>query len=583
MKVNQVNEGDLGGNGRSVCVLKFGSSVLGAEEDFEEAVHEIYRYVRRGDLVVAVVSAMGNTTNTLVEQGTRFGGGAGGGQRGTAYALLLAGGEMTSVALLTLALERVGVSAAPLNINQLGLKTNGDPLDAIPLGVNQEFVASCFAEHSVIVVPGFLGVGAAGEVTLLGRGGSDLSALFLADKLHARECVLLKDQLGVFDKDPARNRDARLYETLSYGDARSLEQVVAPRALAFAAARELSFVVRRCGEEEGTRVGLGPSRFVSEKNSGRRLKVALLGRGTVGEGVHRALGRHGEHFEVVGIGVRNKERHLADGVPKDLLWTDLQALLNRDIDVVVEMLGGVEPCLGIIRDSLSRGRHVVSANKAVLAAHGQELQALAATSGSTLSYSASVGGGAPILEMFQRVDWDSVVGVEGVLNGTTNYILEKLGAGASWSTAVEEAKAHGFAESDPTYDLDGTDAAQKLAIVLGQGVGRPIELESLCWEGITELSTEAVLDAKANGERIRLVASYSPGGKGTVAPRSVPMDSLLGMVNDEWNRVIVYFEGGESVTVDGKGAGRWPTAESVFADLMDICRDGGAVRPENHN
>ena len=215
---------------------------------------------------------------------------------------------------------------------------------------------------------------------------------------------------------------------------------------------------------------------------------------------------------------------------------------------------------------------MVTANKAVLAAHGEDLERVAAEAGATLAYSASVGGGTPVLELLDRLKWEGVAGIEGVLNGTTNYILRQLAEGASWGGAIREAQERGFAEADPTLDLDGTDAASKLAIALRRGTGQWVELDSLPVEGIEGLSEEDIRDAREGGDRIRLVASYSAEGTGWVRPLRLGSESVLGETRDEWNRLVVHLLGGTSLKVEGKGAGRWPTAESVVADLMDVAR-----------
>ncbi|HTF91120.1 MAG TPA: hypothetical protein VK843_22080, partial [Planctomycetota bacterium] len=284
-----------------IRVLKFGSSVLSSRRDISQALHEIYRELRDGVRVVAVVSALGRTTNRLLASARR----TGPRPDPAALALLLATGEAQSVALLALALERAGISAEVLDPARIGLRTRGPLLDADPIDLDVEVVRLALREKAVVVIPGFVGSDAQGRTSLLGRGGSDLSALFLAQRLGA-SCRLIKDVPGVFDRDPAQEAgSARRFAVLDWDDAIAVGgRIVQEKALRFAREQGLEFEVGALESTDTTLIGRGPSRFAPPSASTKKLKVALLGLGTVGLGVFRELARFPDRFEVVDVLVR---------------------------------------------------------------------------------------------------------------------------------------------------------------------------------------------------------------------------------------------------------------------------------------
>lgn len=247
---------------RIVSVLKFGSSVLPDEAALPAAVAEIERWVRRGHRVIAVVSALGGTTDRLIARAKAYGAKP----EESAYAALLATGEAEAVALLGLALDRAGVSAKVLDAAGIGLRTEGATTDASAVDLDVARVRKALERHAVLVVPGFIGKAADGTTTLLGRGGSDLTALFLAAKIEAAQCRLLKDVDGLYDRDPAIDPvGARRYERASYDDVlRTTEGIVQHKAVRYARDRGVSFVVAQCGREGGTLVDAGPTRVVGE-------------------------------------------------------------------------------------------------------------------------------------------------------------------------------------------------------------------------------------------------------------------------------------------------------------------------------
>lgn len=295
----------------------------------------------------------------------------------------------------------------------------------------------------------------------------------------------------------------------------------------------------------------------------RALRVALLGHGTVGGGVYRRLIELPGRFCVTGVAVRDPGRH--EIAAEDRCWRVLQ----RPADVVVELIGGTTLAARAIAASLKLGRHVVTANKAVVAEHGPRLEALARARGVRLLYSASVGGAMPALETVRRRA-GAVETLAGVLNGTCNFVLGELERGVSLDQAVAAARREGYAEADPTLDLDGTAAAQKLTVLSRAAFGQAPALARKL--GILGLSAEVVQAAARRGNAIRLVASCTRE-RAEVVPRELPRSHPLAGCAGPENRLLV-----DGLLVQGTGAGRWPTAQAVIADLLDLAELDAADR-----
>jgi homoserine dehydrogenase len=557
----------------SIVVLKFGSSVLAEAADIPVAVHEIYRYLRQGKRVVAVVSAMGPTTDRLLSLAHSLSGSP----EPAGLAALLATGEATTAALLAMALDRAGIPATLLDPGRVGLRTEGPVLDAKPREINRRELFRVLEHRPVVVLSGFVGQDAEGRTTLLGRGGSDFSALFIAHQLGAECCRLIKDVDGLYESDPASHLAPRRFLSVSWEDARLLGGgVVQDKALHYAERFRLSIEITAPCVAEHTVVGPGPSRL-AERAAGRPpLRVTLLGLGTVGLGVYRYLTARPGRFTVAGIAVRDPRKHRGEGVPPELLSSDPWAVLALPSDVVVEAIGGEHPASDLVAAALTAGRDVVTANKAVMATNGRHLADLAAAHAAHLAYSATVGGGVPVVETVERVAKSGTLrSVEGVLNATTNFVLDQIVAGCDLAGAVKSAQDNGFAEADPTFDLDGTDAAHKLVIVARAAFGADLKLADVDRHGIDHLDPEEVRAAHAEGAVVRLVASCRQDGDGIAArvcPVRLPPDHPLAQTRNEENRVLIQPQSGPAVVVDGKGAGRWPTAEAVLADILDIYR-----------
>lgn len=558
---------------QSIRVLKFGSSVLSSRSDLSRALHEIYRELREGRRVVAVVSALGGTTNRLLASARRVDPRA----RAAPLAMLVSTGEMQAAALLALALERAGISCVLLDPAQIGLVTRGPLLEAQPVSLDASVVRNALREKSVAVIPGFVGRDARGRTSLLGRGGSDLSALFLAAQLGA-SCRLVKDVAGIFDRDPAQSAEsAQRYATLAWSDALAIGgRVVQEKALRFALEHRLEFEVGAFASTESTIVGSGPSRLAVSRSRSRRLRVVLLGLGTVGLGVYRELARFGDRFEIELILVRRLGQGRPKGVPPHLITTDVERVNACACDVMVEVLGGAQPAGTCIAAALRRGADVVSANKGLVVERGEEFRALSVQSGARFLHSASVGGALPVLEIIRHIAREQrIVAIEGILNSTTNVVLDLLARGANFEEALAHAKRQGFCEADPAQDLDGTDAAHKLALVAREAFGQEIPAHWIAREGIDKLSQAQVRSAFLSGNFVRLVASCRRVGAG-VELQLIPMllddKHPLAKTRREQNALVIRTEDGSTILLNGKGAGRWPTAQSVLGDVLELSR-----------
>jgi homoserine dehydrogenase len=561
----------------ATVVLKFGGSVLKREADIAQVVHEVYRWLRAGHRVVAVVSAIEGHTDELLARADTYGDGA----SDHAKALLLATGELQSAALLGLALGRAGVEAPVLTPQAIGLRTLGEALDAEPVSLDAGRLRAVLARHRVAVVPGFIGVGHGGQVSLLGRGGSDLTALFVAQQLGAA-CRLVKDVDGLYEWDPARaGARPRRYASVDVEEALTLGgHVVQDKALRFVQAHNQRVEVTALRARHATLVAPGAPRELvpalrpAHGAGAVPLKVALLGCGTVGHAALAQLALMPDRFQVTRVLVRDVARARARGVAPVLITTDPDRAIEG-ADLVIEALGGVDVPLRCVRAALKSGADVVTANKALLAAHGPGLLALARRAGRRLACSASVGGAAPVLELARALGaFSPVRGVTGVLNGTTNFVLGAVLAGRAFDQAVQDARRAGFAEADASRDLEGHDVADKLVVLAQHALGvrlraQDVQRQVLTAEGIERLRTGA-----APGQRPRYVARLERAGargwRASVGLELVGLDHELSDVPAEFNRAVIELQDGSRHVVRGRGAGAWPTAQAVVADALDV-------------
>ena len=551
-----------------LCVLKFGSSVLGREEDYPKVVEEVYRHVREGEKVVAVVSALAGETDALLEQARRVGGE---GAPAALVARLARVGELQSAALMALALSKAGLRAATLDPHEMGLVAEGSPLDSDLVALDADAVWARIHVNDVVVVPGFIADHAEHGVVTLGRGGTDLSAVFFADRLDAHRVRLIKDVDGVYEQDPANNPNALRFSHLNYAEAEQASNgLIQPKALHAADEKDVLIEVAALGSADATTIARFPAARARPARP-ERLRVALLGCGAVGAGVLELLQGQPQLFEVGPVLVRSPERHEEAA----LLTSKLEEAVAGDPDILVELVGGVDVAREAMHNALLQGVQVVTANKAAVARDWDSLHAAAVRHGGGLRFSGAVGGGAPILETVRRLA-GSVVSVEGVMNGTCNYLLGRLAEGWTFEQGLAKAQELGFAEADPSADVDGHDAADKLSILVREAFGVALLPKWIEKHSLRDLLPEAAVEALERGEVLKQVGSCRVRPDGSIEAEvrvvSLPCSHPLALTREEENRFLVTDIDGDVHDVFGKGAGRWPTATAVFADIMDAQR-----------
>ena len=296
--------------------------------------------------------------------------------------------------------------------------------------------------------------------------------------------------------------------------------------------------------------------------------IGLLGCGTVGSAVASALIARGRAPRA--IAVRRLEKERAPGIPRDLLTADTLAVVERDdVDVVVEVMGGVNPAGALLELALQRGKHVVTANKELLARRWSCLHA--AAGGDALRYEGTVMAGVPVVEPLRQVAaGDRVRRLEGILNGTTNHVLHRMEDGLEREEALEEAQTLGFAELDPSADIEGRDAAAKLAILATIAFGRTVTLSDVRTAGIERVGRRDLVRARSRGYALRLVAEAWPAEEevvARVAPRWVPIDHPLIVVTGVANGLLIEAELAGRIFIHGPGAGGAATASAVLRDI----------------
>ena len=327
----------------------------------------------------------------------------------------------------------------------------------------------------------------------------------------------------------------------------------------------------------------------------KTLKVALLGCGNVGSQVARLLreeadeltARIGARLEIAGIAVRRLS-HPRPGVDPALLTTDPMDLATRpDIDIVVEVVGGIEPARSVLLAAMKNGKSVVTANKALLAEHGEEIHAASRAFGADLYYEAAVAGAIPLLRpLRESLAGDTVHRVLGIVNGTTNFILDRMdSAGSDFSESLEEAQALGYAEPDPTADVEGFDAAAKAAILASLAFHTRVTAADVYREGITDVSAADIASAKLLGRTVKLLAICERSGDGVavrVHPAMIPRSHPLAAVGGAYNAVFVEAKSAGQLMFYGAGAGGTPTASAVLGDLVAVARNrvAGTRGPE---
>lgn len=318
------------------------------------------------------------------------------------------------------------------------------------------------------------------------------------------------------------------------------------------------------------------------------IKVGLLGLGTVGSGTFNVLKRNqeeimrraGRAIEITMVAVRNVERarEIIKGDSKIEIVTDGNLVVNNpDIDIVIELIGGNDVAKDLVMKAIANGKHVVTANKALVAKHGNEVFKAAQDKGVMVAFEAAVAGGIPIIKALRegltanRIQW-----IAGIINGTTNFILSEMrDKGLDFSTVLQQAQALGYAEADPTFDIEGIDAAHKLTIMASIAFGIPTQFDKAYVEGITKLEAKDIDYAEQLGYRIKLLGITKRTDQGIelrVHPTLIPEKRLIANVEGAMNAVLVQGDAVGATLYYGKGAGAEPTASAVIADLVDITR-----------
>ncbi|WP_191247701.1 homoserine dehydrogenase [Amycolatopsis deserti] len=322
---------------------------------------------------------------------------------------------------------------------------------------------------------------------------------------------------------------------------------------------------------------------------GKTVRVALLGCGTVGTEVARLLTEHADELaaragapvELAGIAVRRPDKH--PELPQHLLTNDAAALVESDVDVVVELIGGIDPVREWLLTALRKGKSVVTANKALLAEYSAELFEAADSSGADLYFEAAVAGAIPLLRpLRESLAGDRITKVMGIVNGTTNFILSAMDStGAGYAETLDEASRLGYAEADPTADVDGYDAASKAAILASLAFHTRVTASDVHREGISNVSASDIAAAKALGRTVKLlsICERVEGEDGTesvsarVHPVMIPRSHPLANVGGAFNAVFVEADAAGSLMFYGQGAGGAPTASAVLGDLVAVARN----------
>ena len=320
------------------------------------------------------------------------------------------------------------------------------------------------------------------------------------------------------------------------------------------------------------------------------IKVGLLGVGTVGAGTFNVLQRNqeeirrraGRGIEITMVAARNLEKARGVvGAGVEVTGDPFAVVNNPDIDIVVELIGGYDLPRELVLQAIANGKHVVTANKALLALHGNEIFAAAQEKGVTVAFEAAVAGGVPIIKALREgLTANRIESVAGIINGTTNFILSEMREkGLDFATVLKQAQELGYAEADPTFDIEGVDAAHKLTIMSAIAFGIPVQFDKAYIEGISQLQARDIRYAEQLGYRIKLLGitrrTRTESGEGIelrVHPTLIPATRLIANVEGAMNAVLVQADAVGASLYYGKGAGAEPTASSVIADLVDVTR-----------
>lgn len=312
----------------------------------------------------------------------------------------------------------------------------------------------------------------------------------------------------------------------------------------------------------------------------KKIKIGLIGLGTVGSGVFKTL-QNFKNVEVVKIAVHNKnKKRNIEGLDESIITDDAYEVVNNpEIQIVAELVGGINPAFDLIKTAIENGKHIVTANKELLAKHGEELFNFAEENNKVVLYEAAIAGGIPLIMPIKTIlAGNKITKIKAILNGTTNYILTKMDVqGASYTDVLKEAQELGYAEADPTGDVEGFDAAYKITTLATIAFGKRIKIENVYREGITKISPDDMKAANEMGYKIKLIASaeLNEDSKADVRvhPMLVPKTKTLAHIDYVTNAVSLSGHPVGDVTLSGPGAGEFPTASSVVGDILAIASE----------
>lgn len=313
-----------------------------------------------------------------------------------------------------------------------------------------------------------------------------------------------------------------------------------------------------------------------------KIKIGLIGLGTVGSGVFKTL-QNFKNIEIVKIAVRNKnKKRNIENLDESIITDNPYEIVNDpEIQIVAELVGGIEPAFDLIKTAIKNGKHIVTANKELLAKHGEELFNFAEEHNKVVLYEAAIAGGIPLIMPIKTIlAGNKINKIKAILNGTTNYILTKMDVqGASYAEVLKESQELGYAEADPTGDVEGFDAAYKITTLATIAFGKRIKIENVYREGITKISPDDMKAANEMGYKIKLIASAELNNDGRadvrVHPMLVPKSKTLAHIDYVTNAVSLSGHPVGDVTLSGPGAGEFPTASSVVGDILAISSELG--------
>lgn len=313
-----------------------------------------------------------------------------------------------------------------------------------------------------------------------------------------------------------------------------------------------------------------------------KIKIGIIGLGTVGSGVFKTL-QNFKNIEIVKIAVRNKnKKRNIENLDESIITDNPYEVVNDpDIQIVAELVGGIEPAYNLIKTAIKNGKHIVTANKELLAKHGEELFNFAEEHNKVVLYEAAIAGGIPLIMPIKTIlAGNKINKIKAILNGTTNYILTKMDVqGASYAEVLKESQELGYAEADPTGDVEGFDAAYKITTLATIAFGKRIKIDKVYREGITKISPDDMKAANEMGYKIKLIASAELNDDGRadvrVHPMLVPKSKSLAHIDYVTNAVSLTGHPVGDVTLSGPGAGEFPTASSVVGDILAIASELG--------